>query len=73
MENVENYIENYEEKWNEVQIIVDSLRRDISKNIGGNVSAGVRSRRGLRILKNEITNLVKKSIIVDKARKEKLL
>ena len=57
------------EKWNEIKVIVESLEQDVAKNSSGNSSAGVRARRGLRILKKEATDLVKLTLEVEKARK----
>jgi hypothetical protein len=42
---------------------------DIQKNAGGNVSAGVRARRGLRNLKKETAALIKSIVEVEKNRK----
>tara|TARA_R110002060_G_scaffold9297_1_gene13869 strand:- start:35 stop:235 length:201 start_codon:yes stop_codon:yes gene_type:complete len=58
-----------DEKWNELKVIVESLEQDVAKNAKGNGSAGVRARRGLRLLKKEATNLVKLTLEVEKARK----
>jgi len=54
------------EKWTEVKILVESLELDIHKNAGGNKSAGVRTRKGLRLLKKRTTDLVKESLSTDK-------
>jgi hypothetical protein len=56
--------------WNELKVIFDSIENDIQKNAAGNASAGVRSRRGLRFLKKRLTNLIKETIEVEKARRE---
>jgi len=56
--------------WNELRVIFDSIENDIQKNAAGNASAGVRSRRGFRFLKKRITDLIKETIEVEKARKE---
>tara|TARA_B000000557_G_scaffold255677_1_gene247047 strand:- start:258 stop:455 length:198 start_codon:yes stop_codon:yes gene_type:complete len=58
------------EQWNEIKTLVESLDLDVSKNADGNSSAGVRARRGLRLLKSKSTELVKATIEADKARKE---
>ena len=58
------------EKWDELKLLVESLENDVSKNAGGNASAGVRARRGLRLLKTEAANLVKLTLSVEKARKQ---
>lgn len=57
------------EAWNKVKVLVDSMDIDIHKNAGGNVSAGVRSRRGLRSLKKEAAALIKSMVEVEKSRK----
>ena len=55
--------------WNRVKILVESMEVDIQKNAGGNVSAGVRARRGLRNLKKETAALIKSMVEVEKNRK----
>ena len=59
------------EKWNEIKVTVESVELDVHKNAGGNASAGVRARRGLRSLKNACSELVKLTISDDKAKKSK--
>ena len=54
------------EKWNEIKVLIESLELDVHKNAGGNASAGVRARRGLRLLKKETTELVKITIAEEK-------
>jgi hypothetical protein len=58
------------DQWNEIKVLVESLDLDVAKNASGNASAGVRARRGLRLLKNKTAELVKVTIEADKARKE---
>ena len=58
------------ETWNKVKVLVESMEIDIQKNAGGNVSAGVRARRGLRALKKEAAALIKSMVEVEKSRKE---
>ncbi len=58
------------EAWNKVKTLVESMEIDIQKNAGGNVSAGVRARRGLRLLKQEAAALIKSMVEVEKNRKE---
>ena len=55
------------DKWNEIKVIVESLELDVHKNASGNQSAGVRARKGLRLLKNKSHLLVKSML---EARKE---
>ena len=59
------------EKWDEIKVLVDSINLDITKNAAGNASAGVRARRGLRLLKKEAASLVKITVQNDKERKAK--
>ena len=56
-------------KWNEIKLLVESLELDVHKNANGNASAGVRSRRGLRQLKSEVSSLVKLTLEEEKARR----
>lgn len=56
--------------WNKVKTLVESMEIDIQKNAGGNASAGVRARRGLRLLKKEAAALIKSMVDVEKNRKE---
>ena len=58
------------DKWNEIKVLVESLELDVHKNANGNNSAGVRTRRGLRLLKKETAELVKLTIEEEKVRKE---
>jgi hypothetical protein len=57
------------DQWNEIKVLIESLDLDVAKNAAGNASAGVRARRGLRLLKNKTAELVKATIEEDKARK----
>ncbi len=57
------------EKWQEIKVMVESIDLDVHKNAGGNASAGVRARKGLRALKNSASELVKLTIQEEKARK----
>ena len=57
------------EQWNEIKVLVETLDLDVVKNANGNSSAGVRARRGLRLLKNKTANLVRATIEEDKDRK----
>ena len=58
------------EQWNEIKTLVESLEGDVTKNAAGNSSAGVRARRGLRLLKTKSADLVKTTITEDKERKQ---
>jgi hypothetical protein len=58
------------DKWNEIKVLIETLDLDVHKNAGGNASAGVRARKGLRLLKKETGELVKLTIEEEKVRKE---
>lgn len=55
--------------WTEIKTLVESLDLDVMKNASGNASAGVRARRGLRLLKTKSGELVKTTIAEEKSRK----
>ena len=57
------------DQWNEIKVLIESLDLDVVKNASGNSSAGVRARRGLRLLKSKSADLVKSTIEEDKTRK----
>ena len=57
------------ELWAEIKTLVESLDLDVVKNASGNASAGVRARRGLRLLKSKSADLVKTTISVEKSKK----
>lgn len=46
-------------KWEELRVLVESLEVDIKKTAKGNKTAGVRARKGLRLLKKTSSELVK--------------
>ena len=50
------------DQWEELRTLVESLEVDVYKNANGNKSAGVRVRKGLRLLKARSGNLVKASL-----------
>ena len=54
-------------RWQELKVLIESLEQDIQKNVGGNKSAGVRARKGLRLLKTNASEIVKISLETDKA------
>lgn len=54
-------------KWQEFKVLVESLEQDMQKNISGNKSAGVRARKGLRLLKTTASDIVKVSLATDKS------
>ena len=57
------------EKWQELRTLIESIDLDVHKNAAGNASAGVRARKGLRVLKSQAAELVKLTVEQDKARK----
>ena len=57
------------EKWQELKTLMESIDLDVHKNAAGNASAGVRARKGLRVLKSQAADLVKLTVEQDKARK----
>ena len=58
---------NFLEKWEELKVLVESIEADIIKNVKGNKSAGVRARKGLRLLKTNASEIVKVSLATDKS------
>ena len=54
------------DNWKEFKILIESLDLDVHKNASGNKSAGVRARKGLRLVKKQAAELVKSSLSVDK-------
>lgn len=57
-----NANDNLLEKWNYIKVVVDALNADVTKSANGNASAGIRARKGLRQLKNDIHEAVKLSL-----------
>jgi hypothetical protein len=57
------------EKWQELKVLIESVDLDVHKNANGNASAGVRARKGLRLLKSQAAELVKLTVAMDKANK----
>ncbi len=53
-------------KWEEFKVLVESIEQDILKNAKGNKSAGVRARKGLRLVKTTASEIVKTSLAHDK-------
>lgn len=46
-------------KWEELRVLFESLEVDVKKTAKGNKTAGVRARKGLRLLKKASSDLVK--------------
>tara|TARA_Y100001970_G_scaffold287106_1_gene410934 strand:+ start:3391 stop:3594 length:204 start_codon:yes stop_codon:yes gene_type:complete len=57
------------EKWTEIKTLIESIDLDVHKNAAGNASAGIRARKGLRLLKAQSAELVKLTVELDKHRK----
>lgn len=49
------------DKWEELKTLFESVELDVRKNAKGNKSAGVRARRGLRMIKQAANDLVRLS------------
>ena len=58
-----NIVESYEK----LKVLIESLELDVHKSANGNKSAGVRVRKGLRLLKREATDLVRASLEASKS------
>ena len=59
--------EQLQNQWEEFKILVESIENDFYKNTTkGNKSAGVRVRKGLRLVKKQATDLVKATLSHDK-------
>ena len=54
--------------WQEIKTLVETLDVDVAKNANGNASAGVRARKGLRLLKARAGDLVKASVEAGKSK-----
>lgn len=57
-------------EWTEVKKLVEVLDLDIHKNVAGNVSSGIRVRRGLRAVRKGITALIRETIKRDSEQKK---
>lgn len=55
-------------QWLELKTMVELLDADVSKNARGNVSAGVRARKGLRELRTVTSTLIKTTLEAQKER-----
>jgi len=53
-------------KWNELKATLDSIEPDLAKNSRGVAAAGVRARKGLRVLKEKVQELIKLTIEFEK-------
>lgn len=69
--NDEDIGKNLLNKWEEIKTLVESMDLDVRKNaVKGNQSAGLRSRRGLRLLKKMTHEFLMQSVNADKKRAE---
>ena len=57
------------ERWQELKVLIESIDLDVHKNANGNSSAGVRARKGLRLLKTQAGDLVKLTVELGKVAK----
>jgi len=57
------------EIWTEIRGIIENIDLDVRKNAAGNASAGVRARKGLRVLKAKAAALTKVTVETEKSRK----
>jgi len=55
--------------WDEIKTLIESIDLDVRKNAAGNASAGVRARKGLRLLKSKAAILTKTTVEAEKSRK----
>lgn len=55
-----------QEGWEEFNVMVELVGKDVEKNVKGNVSAGVRVRKGLRNVRKVLNALIKDSLDHDK-------
>jgi len=54
------------DNFNEIKNLVKLLELDAYKNSNGNVAAGLRLRKGLRMLKTKVADLVRLTVEIDK-------
>lgn len=58
------------ELWAELRLCVESMEKDLEKNlVKGNAAAGRRVRASLRDLKGKASELIREMVALDKARK----
>lgn len=53
-------------KFEEIKVLLETLQTDVVKHAGGNASAGVRARKGLREVKKLASAWVKESVDTSK-------
>lgn len=69
MKDVQN--QNILDMWNELRTLVDSVEQDINKNARGVSAAGVRARKGMRLMKKKLKEISDVSLSQDRAKKAK--
>jgi hypothetical protein len=57
-------------KWSELKALMETMEKDMSRNAKGNVSAGIRTRKGLRMVKKAANELLKATLEHDKSMTE---
>lgn len=57
--------------WVEIKTLVESVDLDMHKNATGNVTAGSRARKSLRLLTKKTRELVKTTIEIDRVIRDK--
>jgi len=57
------------EQWERLKTLLSATEDDVVKNAKGNASAGVRARKGLRLLKAEAHSLIKLTVQETKEKK----
>jgi hypothetical protein len=58
-------------KWEEIRVLIESMDIDVRKNATkGNAAAGIRARRGLRLLKKTAHDLLMMSMKEDRGDKK---
>ena len=62
--------QNVIEAWTAIKLAVTELDVDVVKNAKGNASAGIRARKGLRALRDKLSELVKTTLNEEKSAKE---
>ena len=48
--------------WTEIKTLVETIDVDVTKHAKGNASAGIRARKGLRLLRGKTSELVKATL-----------
>lgn len=55
--------------WHELRTMIDALEQDVNKNARGVSAAGVRARKGVRLLKKKLKELTDASLAQEKTKK----